>query len=321
MRTRPRTAFTLVELLVVITIIGILIGLLLPAVQAARESARRSQCCNHLKQIGLAAHNFQAAHGCFPPGYIGPKPQAPAPPYDFQFTGSLACLLPYLELSVASDAMDADKDQHASVSLFDLDLVGDPYWKRTASWQTAQTRISTFVCPSDDPYKADDPFALLHLFLDPGQNPPEVILLGAVFSNGAGNVLGRTNYLGCAGGMGLTGAANWDPWHGVFMNRSKNDFRHITDGASNTLLFGEVMGGKPSGSSQRYSFAWTGCGVMSTAWGLSEESWHEFNSRHPGVVQFCLADGSVRPISELVDYNTFLALSGMEDGKVATPDP
>src|SRR5450830_1712707 len=112
-RNQKSSAFTLVELLVVITIIGILIALLLPAVQAAREAARRLQCQNNLKQIGLAMHNFASANGSLPPGVKMETTEACLSSYYrlnqqkpfYRFT-VFARLLPYLELSNVYDRFD-----------------------------------------------------------------------------------------------------------------------------------------------------------------------------------------------------------------------
>ncbi len=105
---RPN-GFTLIELLVVIAIIGVLVALLLPAVQAAREAARRIQCVNNLKQIGIALHNYHAAAGSFPVGFLYPTVPVPATTSPLQYRWSaLAQMAPFLEQAGLFNALNFD---------------------------------------------------------------------------------------------------------------------------------------------------------------------------------------------------------------------
>src|SRR5205807_6733371 len=124
---RRRAAFTLIELLVVIAIIAVLIGLLLPAVQKVREAANRAKCQNHLKQLGLALHNYHDTNRGFPAGMVSDSSNTE----DASATG-FTYILPYLE----QDA--THKNYH-----FDTE------WFNPPNYQAVGTEIRMFYCPSN----------------------------------------------------------------------------------------------------------------------------------------------------------------------------
>jgi prepilin-type N-terminal cleavage/methylation domain-containing protein len=140
-----RAGFTLVELLVVIAIIGILVGLLLPAVQAAREAARRMSCSNNMKQLGLAAHNFESAYKRFPPSRkikLGAAPGTPGNP-GFPYPGIdhswAVFMLPYIEQGSLYQQYDMNFPWISSPAL----IPGTP-----DNQAVLRNVVPTFLCPS-----------------------------------------------------------------------------------------------------------------------------------------------------------------------------
>ncbi|QDV32523.1 DUF1559 domain-containing protein [Tautonia plasticadhaerens] len=142
-----RPAFTLIELLVVIAIIGVLIALLLPAVQSAREAARRAQCTNNLKQIGLALHNYESTHRCFPMSTTAALP-GPGGACQNGLVSWHARILPFLEHRAISGAINFDvgmADDCSGPLLYYAATIGAGHPNATA----ASAVISTYLCPSD----------------------------------------------------------------------------------------------------------------------------------------------------------------------------
>jgi len=203
---RPRSGFTLIELLVVIAIIAVLIALLLPAVQAAREAARRAQCNNNLKQIGLALHNYHSAANTFPMG----SSLNYTPSYGFGGWANWSVhslLLPYLEQSPLYNAAN-----------FILDAGLDDGTSDAVNSTVYLTRFAGFLCPSDA-------------------------------EAGVKNI---NSYRGSIGTTVVQGVPSQQV-SGLFsMSSQKNNYgganptiglANVTDGASNTIAFGEAIVG------------------------------------------------------------------------------
>jgi prepilin-type N-terminal cleavage/methylation domain-containing protein len=183
---RRRSAFTLIELLVVIAIIAVLIGLLLPAVQKVREAANRMSCQNNLKQLALAAHNYQSTHGKLPPGSLGAPPGRfsasvvyPYPDPEFfqhQHVGLIPMLFPYIEQDNLHKQLQVKWDPS-----FKGPLGAGGWWSNSTNWTLAQTRIKNLVCPSDNPYQSQTGTFILYVsyaLTPPGTNPSSGTMTG-----------------------------------------------------------------------------------------------------------------------------------------------
>ncbi len=153
--TKKKRAFTLVELLVVITIIGILISLLLPAVQAAREAARRAQCTNNLKQFGLAFLNHEQALGFLPSGGWGYKNIGMADfgvgenqPGNWKYQ-----VLPYMEMTPLFNLGRTKYSPFGDPATYKTSVLGDQNVLQQVYLRNT-TPVAAFCCPSRRPSAA-----------------------------------------------------------------------------------------------------------------------------------------------------------------------
>jgi prepilin-type N-terminal cleavage/methylation domain-containing protein/prepilin-type processing-associated H-X9-DG protein len=250
-----RRGFTLIELLVVIAIIAVLIALLLPAVQSAREAARRAQCTNNLKQIGLAMHNYNTAQDALPPA--GSSHFMPGNTWPKNCFSMKVRILPYMEQQNTFNA--------ANFSL-------DPEWSNGKSepndggcWQTANftlkaTRISSYLCPSDQRKGNRNNRVYSFGAWDASQQSNYDENMGGNRMLNSGQPNGIAYYCGSSplGSSGVSGLLL------ETATRQTLTFASISDGLSNTAFWSEIVKGDgtdPTDSSDSLGMVYTSTGV------------------------------------------------------------
>jgi prepilin-type N-terminal cleavage/methylation domain-containing protein/prepilin-type processing-associated H-X9-DG protein len=288
-----RDAFTLIEVLVVITIIAILMGLLLPAVQSAREAARRTTCQNNLHQLVIAVDGFHSAQGCYPPGrFLGEYGSGP----DSRAWSWTAVILPYLERNDIYDEGGIPKKTlresgvaHLQIpNLLCPDDASTHFGPRTDAGNLEDFPVgqSNYKGVSGANWGAD---ASLHW--DP---------IDTKFRNPGTN----GSYDGLSEGDGIL-------WRNDIEFRMTQN--HVFDGLSNTFLVGEDVAENNCWLSWPYSNnAYGTCAIPPNYTHDDPGDWpntYSFRSNHPSGLNFAFADGSVRFLDAQIEIAIYRALA------------